>query len=109
MTLTEKVYAVLGQEQSHGEAALATANRYPKGDALTELDLDCRDWGFVFGFAYGIARGEDTYEPEASVLDRAEAAARDAYARWAGADIFTSEAYDKDRAERRRRGEIEVA
>jgi hypothetical protein len=55
----------------------------------------------VFGVAYGIARSEDPFEANDEVIERALLAARDAFGRWAGAKIFTSEAYDEDRAGRK--------
>jgi hypothetical protein len=102
MTLTEKIYAVLQEEHSFDDGPLAGAGRYPHagGECLTAFELDCRDWGFVYGLAYGIARGEDPHEQDSSVCERASTAARDAYTKWGGDAIFTTVAFRKDRAER---------
>lgn len=103
LTLTEKVYNALASDHGFGEGNLhAAKSRYPKHSdcGLTSFELDCRDWGLAFGIAYGIARNEDPFELEESVCERSLTAARDAYARWAGSDIFTAEAYVSDRADR---------
>jgi hypothetical protein len=106
-TLTEKVYTVLSEEHSNFTSPVEVVAKFPRpshDENLSQFELDCRDWGLTFGIAYGIARGEDPFEAERSVTDRALAAARDAFARWGGSGIFTDEAFAKDRAER-----VEVA
>jgi hypothetical protein len=105
---------MLTSESQHDVAgALDRSGHYPNhpdGEYLTEFEQDCRDWGLAFGFAYGVARGEDPFESNDDVLARALLAAEDAFARWNdGSDIFTTEAYDKDRATRPVPNEIEVA
>ncbi len=105
LTLTEKVYGALAADHGSGAWDVHRASaRYPKhsGDGLTSFELECRDWGLAFGIAYGIARGEDPFEPEERVCERAMTAARDAFARWGGSDIFTAEACAADRADRSR-------
>lgn len=105
LTLTEKVYGVLAADHGFGVSDLFHAvARYPRhGDnGLTNFEMDCRGWGLAFGIAYGIARGEDPFEPEESVSARAMTAARDAFARWGDGDIFTLEAYAADRADRQK-------
>ena len=101
-SLTDKVSSVLSQDPPKGEdSALDGLRVYPRhSDGLSEFEFDCRDWGFVFGVAYGVARSENPFEPNDELIERALLAARDAYARWGGAKIFTSEAYDEDRAGR---------
>jgi hypothetical protein len=72
--------------------AAVAAREYPAaGGQLGQFEMDCRDWRMAFGVAYGIARGEDPYESQVSVCRRALDAARDAFTRWAGDDIFTVE------------------
>ena len=104
MDISEKVYNALAAEHGIGVAGPSgTAHRFPSrphDQELTNLELDCIDWGVAFGIAYGIARGEDAFESEQSVTERALAAARIAYERWGGATIFTNEAFLSDRAER---------
>jgi len=102
-TLIEKVYTALSEEHTFGTGPLEVAGQFPRTPderSLSQFELDCRDWGLAVGIAYGIARGEDPYEAEKSVTERALAAARDAYARWGRSDIFTSLAFTNDRAER---------
>jgi hypothetical protein len=110
MTLTEKVYVLLSRETGHDlpgpVGAVGRFPNHPEGECLTSFEQDCRDWGLAFGIAYGIARSEDAFESEDAVAARALVAARDAFGRWGGGDIFTTEAYDEDRAERPR--EIET-
>jgi hypothetical protein len=97
ITLTEKVYAALADDHGFGDFADAYET---VGAYLTTFELDCRGWGLAVGIAYGIARGEDAYEPERSVCERALTAAREAYERFGGPGIFTDEAYREDRAKR---------
>jgi hypothetical protein len=98
-TLTDKVYAVLAIDEIGRKPPVSVAGTYPCGD-LSPFELDCRDWGFVYGVAFAIARGEDHWEPIEKTAERALTGARDAFARWAGSGIFTSQAFDADRAER---------
>jgi hypothetical protein len=103
MTLTEKVYGVITANRGAGpDNTTNVLHQFPRtgGGDLSQFELDCVDWGFTFGLAYGIARAEDPFEPNASVCERALEAARAAYTRWGDAKIFTSEAFDEDRAER---------
>lgn len=112
MTLADRIYTVLIREPAVGDdTPLEAAGTYPARPAdecLTPFELDCRDWGFVFGIAYGIARGDDPWEPDEEVLARAHAAAREAFQRWGGSDIFTDEAFTRDRATRPVPNEIEA-
>jgi hypothetical protein len=85
MTLEEKVYAVVSTEHAVGiQGPLEAIAEYPRdgGGRLSQFERDCRDWGLVFGVAYGIARGEDPFEREDSVTSRALAAAGGAFRRW---------------------------
>jgi hypothetical protein len=77
MTLTDKLSNVLSQDTRGKDNALDGCGVYPRHDD----DLS-------------------SFEPNEEVVERAFLAARDAYARWGGAKIFTSEAYDEDRAGR---------
>ena len=103
MTLTDKVYAVLRSTGSGGALyPMQAAGIYPRtGEgSLTEFEMDCRDWGFVFGVAFGIARGEEPFESDHSVCERALDSAREAFGRLTSAPIFTEDAFEKDRATR---------
>ena len=102
MTLADKVYNQLSIETLGGGSPFDFAGKFPHhgGEFLTQFELDCHDWGVAYGIAHGIARGEDPFESNESVGQRALAAARDAYSRVAGSDIFTRKAFDADRAER---------
>ncbi len=65
----------------------------------TEFELDALDWGVMYGVAYGIARGEDPFEPGNAVENRALTAARQAWNRWADSTSMI-EHQDQDRKER---------
>jgi len=100
MKLTDKVTTVLGAVAGHGFTDPVQAmSVFPRAvePGLTEFESNCRDWGFVFGLAYGIARGEEPYESDDSVCERAITAAREVFARFSSADIFTEDAFDADR------------
>ena len=79
MELHDRVYHLVSAEKSPQDKLDF------RGESVGEFELDMRDWGFTYGVAYGIARGEDPYEPEELVRDRAIEAARLAWQRWAGA------------------------
>jgi hypothetical protein len=110
LTLAEKVYNVVAAENDIGcRGVVDGAHTYPnvpRDSSLSGFELDCLDWGLVYGIAVGIARGEDPYESTVSVTDRALDAARTAHARWAGDGIFTHEAFEKDRRERHEAAEL---
>ena len=101
MKLTDKVCTVLAAQAAAGFVDPVQAlSVYPRADetGLTEFEMDCRDWGFVFGVTYAIARGEEPYESDDSVCERAMTAAREAFSRFSKADIFTVDAFEKDRS-----------
>jgi hypothetical protein len=103
MKLTEKVSTVLAAVAGNGFMdPVQTISVYPRAPTpgLTDFEADCRDWGFVFGLAYGIARGEEPYESDDSVCERAMTAAREVFSRFSKSDIFTEEAFLADRAAR---------
>jgi len=100
MKLTDKVTTVLSAVAGTGFMdPVQTMSIYPRGaePGLTQFEMDCRDWGFTFGVAYGIARGEEPYESDDSVCERAMTAAREVFTRFSRANIFTEEAFDADR------------
>ena len=99
--LADKVYNVVLEER--GTELLKAVSKYPKhpdDELLTSFEMDCRDWGLVFGVAYAIARSEDAFESENSVINRALDVARDAWLRWAGSSLIDGTAFEKDRAQR---------
>jgi hypothetical protein len=103
MRLTDRVNTVLGAAAAPGFVdPVQAVSSYPRQreEGLTDFELDCRDWGFVFGVAYGIARGEEPYESDNSVCERAMTAAREVFSRFSASDIFTHTAYDLDRSHR---------
>ncbi len=96
--LAERVHAAMAAEDS---SALDHGGTYPtKPDEayLSTFELDCREWGIMYGFAYGIARGEDPYESVQSVGERALEAATEAWKRYGNDDVLTGAAYWKSRA-----------
>jgi hypothetical protein len=102
-SLAEKVSTVLGAVAGAGFMdPVQTMSIYPRAlePGLTAFEADCRDWGFTFGVAYGIARGEDPYESEDRVCERALTTAREVFSRFSQADIFTEHAWSADRAAR---------
>jgi hypothetical protein len=101
--LADKVSTVLGAVAGAGFMdPVQTMSVYPRAfePGLTAFEADCRDWGFTFGVAYGIARGEDPYESDDRVCERALMAAREVFSRFSQEDIFTEHAWSADRAVR---------
>jgi hypothetical protein len=100
MKLTDKVTTVLSAVAGEGFVdPVQTMSLYPRAvdPGLTDFEADCRDWGFVFGLAYGIARGEEPYESDQSVCERAMTASREVFSRFSKSDIFTEDAILADR------------
>jgi hypothetical protein len=96
MTLTDRLYQVLAEVGSDVGHPVNVMHRFPgvpEDEVLTAFELDCKDWGFVYGMAYGIARSEDPWEADGQAAERALVAARDAFARWGGTDIFSTASY----------------
>jgi hypothetical protein len=83
-TLAERVFSHLSSDhaittEDEVTAILKSLEREPAdGTGLTRREEDLREWGFLFGLAYGMA---DEGENRAR---RALDAARAAYGRWAG-------------------------
>lgn len=92
MALAEKVWAILGYEAASGHThPLERVWSGPVQPAAGGA-MDYGDWAFTFGVACGIARGEDPFETMESVIERAEAAAREVFVRYAGADVLADPA-----------------
>lgn len=104
MTLEDKVFAVVTDEAPIGRRSpfefAGTFPDKPEQQSFTSFELDCRDWGFAFGVAYGIARSEAPFESAYSIGERALEAAQAASLRWGNTRIFSMEAFKADRAER---------
>jgi len=77
--LVDALYGVLDSEWDY----LRHGGDWTAGsDRRRERDLDCFDWGFVYGMAYAIVRGQAPYGAERAVRTRAITAAREAHRRW---------------------------
>lgn len=84
-TLEERLRHLMAADDCSG--ALHGLGRRPllgPDQQLSRFELDLRDWGFVFGLVFGLARCEEPCEPLKSVVERAFAAAVGEYAVWAG-------------------------
>ena len=83
-SLAEKVRAVLATDTPTGFTGPWDAcDSEPGGPRdLSDFECDMRHWGLTYGLAYGIARGEDPYEPNHQVAERALAAARLVWEGW---------------------------
>lgn len=96
MTLHEKVRAVF-MTDTVSDAALNGAHAQPAAadlHPLSQWELDLRDWGAVYGVAFGIARTEEPFESIESVAARALNAARTVYAEWGGGTFAPRNAGD---------------
>lgn len=85
MSLGEKVRAILMQDDT-GKGPISRCGERPAwvGERLplTETEMDLRDWGCVYGIAFGLARSEEPCEPLEQVAERALDAAWLAYRDW---------------------------
>ena len=80
--ITERLRALLHLDDTDG--VMEVLEKYPRGVELSEFERDLRDWGFVFGMAFAMARGEDPWETNQSVAERALMPAFAAYSDWSG-------------------------
>jgi hypothetical protein len=82
----------LRDEDNLGEAVTG-CSWYPHlpDHELSKFDDDCRDWGLLYGIAYGLARADADYgnwdDPNELIADRAYKVARKWWLDWAGAEI----------------------
>jgi hypothetical protein len=86
-TLAERVCSLIMPDLGPGDW-VANHPALPEGTHLSGDELDIRDWGMIYGLAFGIARGEDAYEAVSSVGDRALRAAEAAFRRWGNDSKF---------------------
>jgi len=83
-SLSDRVYELLGDDDT-GVQALNRCSSEPAGVHPTLRESHMRDWGFVYGVAYGLALSErSANEDGQEVARRAMDAARGAWGRWAG-------------------------
>lgn len=74
--LSTKVRAIVFEETPIGHKwAYERVISEPPAQDLNQREEDLREWGYVYGLAYGIARGEDPYEANQDVAERAYQAA----------------------------------
>jgi hypothetical protein len=70
MTVTDKVLSCLRENTGQGPVSVAgTDPAWAK--ELSEFELDLRDWGVVYGMAFGIARSEQPFETLEAAAERA--------------------------------------
>lgn len=88
MTLEQKLRAILRQDDT-GRGPIGRAATYPSRDVFqaTTFELDIRDWGVYYGMAFGIARGEDPFEPQEDVALRALEAANSVFREFGGFNV----------------------
>jgi hypothetical protein len=80
--ITERIRALLSLDDTDG--VLEILDKHPRAVELSEFERDLREWGFVFGMAFAIARAEDPWETNRSVAARALMPAFAAYTDWSG-------------------------
>jgi hypothetical protein len=85
-TLRDRVYAILGEEyEGSRQVCMEGVDKEPIEDAqLSVRERDLRDWGLVYGLAFGILATDKSDAAREKIRDRALDAARAAYRQWAG-------------------------
>ena len=76
------------EEDDLGDAAIF-CGRYPRipDHRPSQFELDLRDWGLIYGIAYGLARATEPKDSNDQVGERAYKVARASFARWNGGEI----------------------
>jgi len=77
--LRSKVKAIVWEETPTGRTWAWERLTSRPGREVSELEYVSRLWGFVFGTAYAIAKGEDAYESNEDCATRAYAVAFDLF------------------------------
>ena len=77
-----RIRTLLHQDDADG--ALEALDKHPRGEHLSGFERDLREWGFVYGMAFAIARMEDPWEPTDQVAERALLPAWAAFVDWSG-------------------------
>jgi hypothetical protein len=92
MTLDQKVRAIVMQDDD-GEGPTSVVSQRPgwHGFEATDFESNLRDWGCVFGIAFGLARSEEPCEPVESVARRAYEAAWPVFVTYTGGFQMTPE------------------
>ena len=83
-TLEQRITAVMDADDLDG--SMNVCDRYPRleGRPLTGFERDVRDWGLIYGIAFGMARADAPDAPSETVAEHAYKIARAKFARWAG-------------------------
>jgi uncharacterized BrkB/YihY/UPF0761 family membrane protein len=75
------------QDDAAHDSLLSPVSDNAEGEPrLSALELDLSDWGFTYGVAWAVARAQDPHEPDASVAQRALAAAQEVFKTYCGID-----------------------
>jgi len=85
--LSEKAFKLLATDESVLQAKVPTNHI-----ELSRFEMDCMDFGLVYGLVWAMARGEDPYETQHSVGERAQSASREVWVRWNGSLLNREEA-----------------
>ena len=82
--LEARVAAVISEDNV--SEAVTACSRYPQfeGRELSKFEDDCRDWGLIYGIAFGMAKAEQGDGPNGLVADRAYRVARKCFTDYAG-------------------------
>jgi uncharacterized BrkB/YihY/UPF0761 family membrane protein len=84
--LVHVVTTALQDDAAHTSLLSPVSDNEQGEPRLSSLELDLSDWGFTFGVAWAVARAQDPHEPDASVAQRALAAAEDVFHVYCGTD-----------------------
>jgi hypothetical protein len=90
MTLADMTYNVVTASGGGCHVpAIEGAGFEPAGRDLSDFEQDLREWGVVYGAAYGIACSESPFESAESRAERALEAARevDAMGSWSEREV----------------------
>jgi hypothetical protein len=80
--LGDRVHAILSEDDASGASIGCGAE--PAGIHPTDRERRLRDWGMVYGIAFGLAISEQPDRDGEELAREALGAARGAWARWAG-------------------------
>ena len=84
--LVQVVTRALQDDAAHDSLLSPVSDNEEGAPGLSALELDLSDWGFTYGVAWAVARAQDPHEPDASVAQRALAAAQEVFHIYCGTD-----------------------
>ncbi len=96
VAIEQKLRKVLRRDDTGSGFIGRVSDEPPRGENgyFTSFELDLLQWGATYGLAFGIARGEDPWESDEEVAERAITAARTVFREDSGPGLGFAERHE---------------